>query len=77
MRNLLNEVLSTNDKGLIGFTETGEEVFLSAPKPLTINYSEINSFLRTLPENTYAQISERTKNLTEEIVVCNPYTRRN
>ncbi len=31
-RKLLIDVMSTNDKGLIGFTETGEEVPLSAPK---------------------------------------------
>ena len=68
---ILREVRSTNDKGLIGITETGEEVLLSEPKPNvapTINLD----FIVNSSNGEYFQVHP----LNSQVVAFNVYKRR-
>ncbi len=78
MGKLLVQVMSTNDRGLVEFTEKGEEVPLSAPKPgllLTSHAGASRKDLNVLfdkqlcsllkEDGTYVQLWKKTMVLME------------
>jgi hypothetical protein len=79
MGHLLRNVISTNDKGLIGITTKGEEVALSAPKSnffisiRTLNYVKETKakVLQRLKDTEYVRFG--TKKNTDRHQVIVPY----
>lgn len=72
----LRQVESTNDKGLVGVTEAGEEVPLSAPKPnilivgITVTKKDYNNneskWLAYLARREQGELENFTKILPED-----------
>ena len=81
MGTILQEIRSTDDKGLIGITEKGEEVPLSAPTPIYSpgTLEELGILLGQVGEEDYIQFGgEVQRSLTHiPLIIGNRYQRRN
>ena len=87
---LLKDVKSTNDKGLLGITETGEEILLSEPYPNFVDGSinertneerdKIkNYFIQEIARKDsdhYYQIGRVWDTLIHAVVCYNKYSKR-
>ncbi|MDD5191532.1 MAG: hypothetical protein PHH54_02685 [Candidatus Nanoarchaeia archaeon] len=51
MGHKLIDIMSTDDRGLIGFTEIGEEVQLNAPKPMSLKSLISDEFYKIKGKN--------------------------
>jgi len=72
MGQLLIDVLTLEKEGLVGFiAETGEQVPLSAPKPIVLIGATVGEILQEHPENTYIQLGQ-----FGDATPYNLYTRR-
>ena len=76
MAQLLKEVKSTNDKGLVGITEAGEEVALSAPKPGAWILSK-DELIKKVDDKFYIHFGDEIGGAyASKTITYNLYTRR-
>lgn len=79
MGKLLVDVLSTEDRGLIGFTENGEEISLSAPNAKCCVEKDMELIIKNSSDNLYFHFKKEEYPLVacrENFLAYNFYTER-